>query len=181
MKKILSVAFAMILISAIPELANAQKYPSLDKSPLDVAYFRPDGRNSAPVAKVWYSRPQKKGREMLGKKEPFGKIWRLGANETTEIRFFKDVTLGDKAVSAGTYSLFAIPNADKWTIIVNSKTDTWGAYGYDGSKDVARVDVPVTATGKEVEALSIVFDGSGDASKMYIAWENFQVAVPIKY
>ncbi len=177
MRKILSVAFAMILLSAVPELANAQKYSGLDKSPLDVAYYRPDGRNSTPVAKVWYSRPQKKGREMLGKKEPFGKIWRLGANETTEIRFFKDVTIGGKAVSAGIYALYAIPNADKWTIIINGKTDTWGAYGYDDSKDVARFEVPVSKPAKEVEALSIAFD----ASSMYIAWENYQVAVPIKH
>lgn len=180
MKKMFSIAFAIILISAVPELANAQKYSNLDKSPLDIAYFRPDGRNSTPIAKVWYSRPQKKGREMLGQKEPFGKVWRLGANETTEIKFFRDVNLGGKSISAGTYALYAIPNADKWTIIVNSKTDTWGAFGYDESKDVARFDVPVEKPASEVEAFSIAFGASEEGGKMYIAWENYQVAVPIK-
>ncbi len=181
MKKIILIAVAMLLAVSLPEFVSAQKYSSLDKSPADIAYFRPGGRNSEPVAKVIYSRPQKKGRKMIGAKEPFGKVWRVGANESTEIKFYRDVTFGDKSVKAGTYTLYAIPNEDKWTVILNSKIDTWGAYSYDQSKDVARVEVSVEKPSKEIEAFSIAFDGSGAGNgKMYMAWENYQVAVPIK-
>lgn len=180
MKKLILIASAILLTVSIPEFVNAQKYSSLNASPADIAYFRPGGRNAEPVAKVIYSRPQKKGREMIGGKEPFGKIWRAGANESTEIKFYQDVTFAGKQVKTGTYTLYAIPNQEKWTIILNSKLDTWGAYGYDESKDVARVEVDVEKPAQEIEAFSIAFTGSEKDGKMYLAWENYQVAVSIK-
>ena len=170
----------MLLTVSIPEFVSAQKYASLNASPADIEYFRPDGRNAEPIAKVIYSRPQKKGREMIGGKEPFGKIWRVGANESAEIKFYRNVTFGGKPIKAGTYTLYAIPNKEKWTIILNSKLDTWGAYGYDESKDVARVDVDVEKPAQQVEAFSIAFTGTEKDGKMYLAWENYQVAVPLK-
>ena len=180
MKKMILIACAILLTVSIPEYVTAQKYPSLNASPADIAYFRPGGRNAEPVAKVIYSRPQKKGREMIGGKEPFGKIWRAGPNESTEVKFYRNVTFGGKQVKAGTYTLYAIPNQDKWTVILNSKLDTWGAYGYDESKDVARVDANVEKPAQEIEAFSIAFTGSEDDGKMYLAWENYQVAIPIQ-
>jgi hypothetical protein len=181
MKSVLQFVIAMMVVAGFSEFAHAQKLPGLDPSPVDIAYFRPDGRESVPVIKVVYGRPQKKGRTMLGGTEPYGKVWRLGANEATEIKFYKDVTFGDKKVSAGTYTLYAIPNKDEWTLIVNSKLDTWGAYSYDESKDVARIKVPAGTSDSDVEALSIAFDGSGGTGKMVIAWEKALVTVPLKY
>lgn len=176
MKNVILVACLLLTAVALPEMVAAQKYASLDKSPTDIAYFRPGGRNAVPIAKVTYNRPQKKGREMIGGKEPYGKIWRLGADEATEVKLYKDVTIGGKSVKAGTYTLYAIPNADKWTLIINKKLDTWGAYSYDESLDVARVDMAVTKLKEDVEAFSIAFhDG-----KMYFAWEKFQASVEIK-
>ncbi|MDN5203030.1 DUF2911 domain-containing protein [Fulvivirgaceae bacterium BMA10] len=180
-KKNVQFALITLIFLAVTDFASAQKLPNVDSSPADITYFRPDGRGSEPVAKVVYSRPQKKGREMLGGKEAYGKIWRTGANETTEIKFYRDVTIGNKKVKAGTYSLYTIPNKDKWTIIINSKLDTWGAYQYDESKDVARVEIASGNTEKEVEAFSIAFDGSGGAGNMYLAWENTLVTIPLKY
>lgn len=170
----------MLLTVSFPEFVSAQKYSSLNASPADIEYFRPGGRNTEPIAKVIYSRPQKKGREMIGGKEPFGKIWRAGANESTEIKFYRDVVFGEKQVKAGTYTLYVIPNQDKWTVIINAKLDTWGAYGYDESKDVARFEASVEKPAKEVEAFSIAFTGDEKDGKMYMAWENFQVSVPLK-
>ena len=118
---------------------------------------------------------------MLGDTEKYGKVWRTGANETTEIKFYKDVTVGDKKLTAGTYSLYTIPNADKWVIIFNSKLDTWGAYEYDESKDVARIEVPAGKSDSEVEAFTIAFDGKGGSGDMVLAWENTMVKVPFKY
>lgn len=160
---------------------QAQKFPPLDASPADIAVFRPNGRGTVPVAKVVYGRPLKKGRTMLGATEAYGKVWRLGANESTEIKLYKDVQFGDKKIPAGTYTLYAIPNATDWTLIFNSKLDTWGAYEYDETKDVARIKVSTGKTPAEVEAFTIMFDGSGGTGNMIMAWENTMVKVPITY
>ena len=118
---------------------------------------------------------------MLGGTEPFGTVWRTGANETTEIKFYKDVTLGDKKITAGTYSLYTIPGKDEWTIIINSKLDTWGAYEYEESKDVVRFKVPAGKPEAEVEAFTIAFDGGKGDATMILAWENTLVKIPVKF
>jgi hypothetical protein len=178
MKKISLLILALV---AIVEL-NAQTLPGLDASPADIVYFRPNGRNTEPtVARVIYGRPSKKGRTMLGGTEPYGKVWRLGANEATEIKLFQDVTFGDKKIPAGTYTMYAIPTEKDWTIIFNKKLDTWGAYSYDEKLDAARVTVPVGKPEKEVEAFTITFDGKGEGAAMIFAWENTLVKLPVKY
>jgi hypothetical protein len=179
MKNLTRFVMAMIIVAVFSEFANAQKLPPLDPSPADIAWL-PANRKD-PVIRVIYGRPQKKGRTMLGGVEPYGKVWRLGANEATEIKLYKDVTFGDKKVPAGTYTLYAIPNKDEWTLIVNSKLDTWGAYSYEESKDVARIKVPAGTSDAEVEAFTIAFDGADGTGKMAIAWEKTLVTVPLKY
>ncbi|MBX2894406.1 MAG: DUF2911 domain-containing protein [Cyclobacteriaceae bacterium] len=178
--KHLKFLLAILLIAGAFETI-AQKLPGLDPSPADIAYFRPNGRNAAPVAKVVYGRPSKKGRTMLGGTEAFGKVWRLGANEATEIKLYQDVTFGDKLVKAGTYTMYAIPDKTEWTIIFNTKLDTWGAYEYEESKDVARVKVAVSKPENEVETFTIMFDGKDATASMIIAWETTLVKVPLKY
>jgi hypothetical protein len=66
-----------------------------------------------------------------------------GLMKATEIEFFKDATIGGKKVMKGRYTLYAIPDTSKWTIIINKDTDSWGAFIYDPKKDVLRTDVPV--------------------------------------
>ncbi|MFK7749525.1 MAG: DUF2911 domain-containing protein, partial [Kordia sp.] len=79
----------------------AQKFSDVDKSPHDISYYKAK-RNAPPVVKVVYGRPQKKGRSIFGNLVPYGKIWRTGANEATEVTFFQDVKLGDQEIKAGT-------------------------------------------------------------------------------
>lgn len=181
MKNISLGLMALALVALCLVQAPAQKLPGLDQSPADISYLRDDGRRSTPVIKVTYGRPQKKGRTMLGDKEPYGKVWRTGANETTEIKLFRDVTFGSTKISAGTYSLYTIPEKDEWTIIFNSKLDTWGAYEYDESKDVVRFKVPAGKTDSEVEAFTIAFDGGKGKGTMMLAWENTLVKIPVAY
>jgi len=181
MKQLSRLLLALTFISFFAGKSFAQKLPSLDASPADISIFRPDGDGTMPVAKVVYGRPQKKGRTMLGGTEAYGKVWRLGANETTEIKLYKDVTFSDKKIPAGTYSLYAIPGKDEWTVIFNSKLDTWGAYEYDESKDVARIKVAAGKAPSEVEAFTIAFDGKGGTGSMIFAWENTMVTTPLKY
>lgn len=170
--------------------ANAQqKWTDIDKSPMDVVYFPTSlplqttfrGSKDTPLVKIYYSRPQLNGREMMGGKDiPYGKVWRLGANEATEITLYKDASIGGETVKAGTYSVYAIPTETEWTIILNTKLDTWGNYAHDESKDVAKFNVKVEAPDEKIEAFSMALLAKGDGAEWVIGWENALVKVPMK-
>lgn len=183
---------SLCLILALFDFAvNAQttpiKFPILDASPMDALYYPLNAVKvkkddaSLPIIKVLYSRPQKKGREIFGVLEQFDKVWRLGANENTEIYFAKTVIIGGKKIRKGTYSLFAIPTKDKWTMIVNKQTDRWGAFNYDQAKDVVRVDVPITKLEKALEAFSMTFVESTEGAGLVMAWDTTQAILPIRF
>lgn len=174
----LTTSLMAILLLAMSSPAFAQKVPSIDKSPHDISYFR--GADKMPIVKVIYGRPAKNGRTVFGELVPFGKIWRTGANEATEVRFYKDVTFRGQPVKAGSYALFSIPGADKWTLILNTDVDQWGAYQYDEKKDVIRVEVPASKAPETIEAFSIMFKTVEGGAHMVLAWDDTQVEVPVK-
>jgi hypothetical protein len=155
----------------------SQKFPELDLSPHDISYFR--GKDKMPLIKVLYGRPQKKGRKIFGELEPYGKVWRTGANESTEIKFYKDVKIDGKDIKAGTYSLFTIPDKDHWTIILNTSLDQWGAYSYDEKADVLRSQVKVQTLPLVAEVLSIAFKDQEQGALLIIAWDKTLVELPI--
>jgi len=163
------------------------KWPSVDSSPADIVYYPLNTAKAkaedwkAPIIKVVYSRPQKKGREVFGVLEQFGKVWRLGANESTEIQFLQKVSIGGKKIKPGRYSLFAIPNSDIWTIIVSSQTDRWGAFTYDQSKDIVRVNVPVKTIAKPLESFSITFTQRDTGAFLLMGWDKTMVELPITF
>jgi hypothetical protein len=180
--------FSLVVFSSF-----AQEFRGLDKSPLDRAYL-PDNfahdRKFAPerklgetaIIKVDYSRPQKKGREVFGGIVKFNEVWRLGANETTEIKVYKDIHIGGKLLKMGTYSMFAIPTKDKWTIIFNSDLDSWGHYNYNKDHDILRIETPVIENKELIEALSIQFeDLEKEKAVMYIAWDMAKVELAVSY
>ena len=91
--------------------------------------------------KTSYSSPRMKGRKIYGELVPLGQVWRTGANEASTFVTSGDLTVGGKAVPAGNYTIFTVPNADKWTLIINKKTGEWGIpYKYE-SDELARVDM----------------------------------------
>lgn len=177
MKKILSIVVVVAAVLFTSE-AVAQKFPGLDKSPMDAAAFPGSYRVSDKVVKVVYSRPQLKGRA-LSKLAPNGKVWRTGANEAAEITFYKDVTFGGKSVKAGTYSLFTIPGDNEWTVILSTARNVWGSYFYKKSEDVVRVSGAVSKARKPIEAFSITFDGDDNKANMYLGWGTTVVSVPL--
>jgi hypothetical protein len=178
MKKMTSM-IALAVILTFSTTAMAQKFSGLDKSPADIATFPSNYKVADKYAKIVYSRPQLKGRS-LSELAPAGEVWRTGANEATEITFYKDVTLGGKEVKAGTYSLFTVPGAKEWTLILNSNLNQWGAYSYDESADVIRVPGTV-GTGKEsVEAFSITFEEADKGANLVMGWGTVRVSVPIE-
>jgi len=181
MKKLISV----MLFAALGISAHAQdvKFPAPDSSPADIVYYPLNVAkakdDAAPLIKVVYSRPSKKGREIFGVLEQFDKVWRVGANENTEIRFYKSAVIAGRKIKAGTYSLFAIPNKDTWTIIINKQTDKWGAFTYDQSKDVLRTEVKVKPLDKPLEVLSITFTPRPAGANLIIGWDLSTVELPV--
>ena len=140
------------------------------------------------IARVIYSRPQKNDRIIFGGLVEYGKVWRLGANEATEIEFYKDVKIGGKKIAKGRYTLYALVNPDTWTMILNKDVDTWGAFKYDEKKDVLRTSVPVLKTSEIAEALGITFEPvastAGKSTKTFnltVAWDSVRVSLPIVF
>ncbi len=157
---------------------KAQELPKTRTSPLALMTMR----FKDCYVKIVYSQPQKRGREVFGDLVPYGKVWRLGANEATEITITKNVLINSLLLKEGTYSLFAIPQKDKWTIIINSELGLWGSYNYNNKLDVLRFDVPVTAIeSTQVEALTLQFDQRNDVADLLIRWEKTQVSIPFKF
>jgi len=181
MKRLMLIGFFALL--SLGALAQEVKFPALDSSPADIAYFPVNVAkakdDSSPLIRAVYSRPAKKGREIFGVLEQFGKVWRVGANESTEIKFYRPVVINNKKIKAGAYSLFAIPNKDSWTVIINSQTDKWGAFTYNQAKDILRVEVPVKNLPKPIELLSIAFTPKDNGATLIIAWDSTSVELPI--
>lgn len=176
MKTVFKTLFFSLLLTCCLS-AQAQKFPDLDASPMDASTYPSNYKVSAKAIKVIYSRPQLKGRD-LAKLTPTDEVWRTGANEATEITFYKPVMFGDNKIKAGSYSLFTIPGDREWTIILSSDINVWGAYTYDEAQDVARIKVPVTQSKDILEAFSIVFEESSSGADMYLGWGKMRIKVP---
>jgi len=162
-----------------------------DASPMDLVQYPTDSRfhnflkpeeleaNQAKV-RVVYSRPQMKERTIFGELVKYGEPWRLGANETTEVTFFENVTINGKDIRRGTYGIMAVPNKDNWEITIHTNIPTWGVYNHDEESNVASITVPTQKTGEKVEALSMMFEKKSDKEvHLIIAWEETMVAVPV--
>jgi len=134
--------------------------------------------------KVDYSSPRAKGRKIFGTDDdkalvPYGKIWRTGANEATKFVTDANVTIGGKSLPAGSYTIFTIPNPDKWTLIVNKKTAEWGIpYKYEAD-ELGRFDMKVSKTSAPAENFTITFGQSGNLCAMRFEWENTQASIDI--
>ena len=120
--------------------------------------------------------------KIFGKLVPYGKVWRTGANEATEIKFYQDVDFGGKKVKAGSYSLFTIPGEKEWVVILNTDLDYWGAYKYNEKNDVVRVPASVISLTEPLENFSIQFEGKGDKQGvMRLAWDTTAAEVPFSF
>ena len=169
------------LISLILTSASsfAQGYVELDEAPHDITYYR-ESKLAPPIVKVIYGRPHKESTKVFGATVPFDKIWRTGANEATEVKFYKDVQFGEIKVPAGTYVLLTIPHKEEWEIILSSQTDVWGAFQYDPQFDVAKMIVPVSH-GESLETFSIDFIEKSDNIQMVLGWDETRVNVPLQF
>lgn len=130
---------------------------------------------------ITYGRPYMKGRKIIGGLVPMDKVWRTGADEATKLTTDTALTIGDLRVPPGSYSLFTIPGAAKWTLIVNKTADQWGAFNYDEKADLGRTEMKVTPASAPVEQFTILFVPNGkSAATLEMTWENTQASVPVK-
>jgi hypothetical protein len=187
--KQVKILFSLLLFCVSASLAQF-KAPAIDKSPMDMVYYpvnypvlKIQNKVSEPLmARIIYSRPLKNGRSVFGELVEYGQIWRLGANEATEIEVYKDVKCGtDTKLKKGRYTMYAIPYQDKWTIIFNRETDIWGAFQYDPKKDALRVDVPAQKIPESAEAFTMQFEKDSTGLNLAIMWDNVKALVPFSF
>jgi hypothetical protein len=179
--------FALIAVSlfAVATLASAQMNMSDDKSkrpspPASAACKFSDGK----TIKIDYSSPRAKGRKIFGEASekalvPYGQIWRTGANDATTFVTDTNLNVGGKAVPAGSYTIFTVPKADAWSLVISKKTGEWGT-DYPGEKeDLVRVPMTVSKTSAPVENFTIAFDQAGSKCTLRNEWENTRASVEI--
>lgn len=172
--------------------ANQEKisnsFAGVDLSPMDLSYYPVDypiqkmtgSISTPPVMRLIYSRPHLQGRKLFRDLLKYGQHWRLGANEATEIEFYREVIIQSKKIPAGRYILYCIPEETKWTIVLNNNIDTWGLQ-IDSTKDFQRFIIPVTRNNPEMEYLTLVFEKTGNGTNLIISWSDFLAKLPIEF
>lgn len=186
MKKIFLVLI-IFQLQIVAARAQSGNLPPVDKSPMDMSYYPAnypvlkiqDKITEPLVARVVYSRPQKASRTIFGGLVKYGEVWRLGANEATEIEFFKSVKIGGKKISKGRYTLYAIANETSWIIIINKETDTWGSFKYDAKKDVVRATARLQKTDSVTESFVMAFEKATAGFNLVIVWDNIKATLPV--
>ena len=178
----------------IPLAFNVVSYPDNDASPGDMVqypdnsrfrnYLKPEELEAAvPVIRITYGRPQMKERKIFGELVAYDKVWRLGANESTEVVLYKDITVGGTdVIKSGRYNLYAIPTETEWTLIFNTDIPAWGAANRDEEKDAYKVKIPVTSDPEVLEALSIRFqENDGNNVSIIFGWDTTRATLNCSY
>ncbi len=125
---------------------------------------------------VAYNRPSMRGRKIMGGLVPYDKLWRTGANEATTLSTETDLVVGGVSVPKGKYSLYTIPSAQKWMLIINKETGQWGTE-YDQSQDLARVEMKTETLKEPIEQFTISFSSTKKGGVMKLDWENTRASV----
>ena len=168
--------FALMLTSAMHNLYGQEAIkPRL--SPLEIVTVKYEST----YVKITYGRPHMKGRSVFGELVPYGEIWRTGANEATEITFTRDVLINKRRLKAGTYTIFTIPQPDKWKVIFNSDLGQWGSYNYNPAKNILETDAVVKTTDITYEPFTIEFQLQKNEAIVQIMWEKTMASFTIGF
>jgi hypothetical protein len=158
-----------------PAPAPAQP-PSAVLSPRDTARAEIAGARIL----VDYGRPSMRGRTIMGELVPFGRVWRTGANAATTLVTEAELEIGGEQLPRGTYTLYTLPSADQWLLIINRQTGQWGTE-YDQSQDLARIPMQRSELPRDVEQFTISVEPVGeDRGTLVMAWERTQVQLPFR-
>jgi hypothetical protein len=128
---------------------------------------------------IKYSAPSMRGRKIFGELVPYGKVWRAGANAATALHTDADLDLNGLAVPKGDYTLFVLPEADQWTLIVSKETGQWGL-AYKENMDLGRVKMTMSKSAAPVETYKMTLSGNGNSGKLQLEWENTVATVPFQ-
>ena len=164
-----------LIVIAAPVGAQMEAGGKPASPPAKAACKFPDGK----TIRVSYSSPRMRGRKIFGDLVPYGEVWRAGANEATTFDADANLSVGGTSVPAGNYTLFALPNANSWKLIISKQTGEWGI-PYPGAEyDLARIPMQVSKLPSAAEDFTIRFDQSGEACTMSLAWETTRASVKI--
>lgn len=177
MKKLVLIPLAtFVLVAATSAQMGGGKKPASPPASAQCTFS--DGKS----IKIDYSSPRAKGRKIFGTGDalvPYGEVWRTGANDATTFVTSANLNVGGKDVPAGNYTIFTVPNADQWMLIINKKTGEWGIpYKYE-SDELGRVPMAVSKTSGLVENFTIAFDQAGSKCTLRMEWENTRATVDI--
>lgn len=173
--KYITLALALLTGVATTSLAQGLKLPALSPTASITQSF------SVTEMSIDYSRPSMRGRKIFGGLVAYGEVWRTGANAATKVTFGEDVIVGGKEIKAGSYSLYTIPNATEWEIILNTNTGHWGTGGYSTDEDAARFKVKPTKFNNAAETFTITIDDiTFTTCNITLKWENTKVVIPVK-
>lgn len=136
------------------------------------------------IVSIQYSRPFMRNRIIFGTAEqgalqPYGQYWRLGANESTEITFNKNVLFNGNSVHASTYRLYAIPGPENFELILNSELGVWGWFDPESEKDILKTTIPVEKISPSVEQFTVSMLAVGDTINVIFEWEKVRLSVPV--
>ncbi len=177
MRNIISICSGFVLCFAIGATSTvAQQDKSNRPSPPAKAECKLAGGKTVTVD---YSSPRAKGRKIYGDLVPYGKVWRAGANEATMFVTDTDLSIGGTTVPAGSYTIFTVPNTNKWQLVISNKIGEWGTAYPGPSEDLARIDMKVSKLGSPLENFTIAFDQSGTGCTLRMDWETTRASVDI--
>lgn len=192
MKNRITISLLVLLISGVFSMkAQELEFAPIDVSPMDMAHYprtsafnnyMSDDQKEDPKIKVLYCRPNKKERVIFGDLVPFGKLWRLGANEATEVTFMQPVEIGGKFVNSGTYTMNATIHPDHWMVHFSSELGVAGTANLDPDKIVASAKAKVKNLDASREEFTIGFKKEG-ADKVYMVfeWDRTRAYLPIGF
>jgi hypothetical protein len=174
--KKLTLAVSLLLVFVTLSPAQNKEDKSKRPSPPGTAEVSLKGKTIT----IDYSRPSMRGRKIMGELVPYDKVWRTGANEATTLTTPVDLNIGGTKVPAGKYTLWTLPSAGTWKLIINKQTGQWGT-NYDEKQDFARIDMQKSELSAPVEQFTISFDKKGeDTADLVMKWEKTSVSIPVQ-
>ena len=176
MKKLIQNRLTVFALGALVLFSLQSQAQEEDKSKRPSPPAEATGSVDGTDITINYSQPSVKGREIFGDLEPYGEVWRTGANEATTFEASGDVQIEGQTLPAGKYALFTIPTEEDWTVIFNKTAEQWGAYDYDEAQDALRVEVTPEETEELTEKLTFEV---GDDGKVTMMWANTAVSFDV--
>ncbi|MCU1285788.1 MAG: hypothetical protein JWO13_2138 [Acidobacteriales bacterium] len=167
------IVVSTVIASALLMMAYAQDAKSRP-SPAATIIATLNGKTIS----IAYSQPSMRGRKIMGELVPYDKVWRTGANDATTLKTETDLNIGGTNVPAGTYTLYSLPSAGTWKLIINKQTGQWGTE-YHPEQDLARVDMKKESLSSPVETFVINFEPKTNPKAIVMQWENTKLSVPI--